>query len=54
VIDEYNKGDSTERADREQSGINQHGGKRKLDNKRDEVAEKKWGDRGIKPPKDEE
>lgn len=53
VIGEYvKKGDREQRANNEQNGINENGGKDNLDNKRDEVAEKKWDDRGIKPPEE--
>ena len=52
TIGEYDKGDKGGRANSEQNGINEQGGKGQLDNKRDEVSEKKWGDRGIKPPEE--
>ena len=52
VIGEYDKGDKEGRANNEQNGINEQGGKSNLDNKRDEVAEKKWGNREIKPPEE--
>jgi hypothetical protein len=50
VIGEYKKGDREARGNAEQTGMNDNGGKDKLDNKRNEVAEKKWPRRGIKPP----
>ena len=34
------------------TAINENGGKKKLDNKRDEVAEDKWKELGIDPPKE--
>jgi hypothetical protein len=52
VIGEYNKGDKDGRRNAEQNGMNEQGGKGKLDNKRNEVDQKKWGDRGIKPPEE--
>ncbi|MES2320502.1 MAG: RHS repeat-associated core domain-containing protein [Pseudomonadota bacterium] len=52
TIGEYDKGDSEGRGNAEQNGMNEQGGKGQLDNRRDEVSEKKWGDRGIKPPEE--
>ena len=54
IIDEYQKGDRDGRRNAEQKGINNNGGKGALDNKRDEVAGSKWGERGINSPKDKE
>jgi RHS repeat-associated protein len=51
TIGEYTKGDKEGRRTAEQKGINQNGGKRKLDNKRDEVKESKWEEKKIEPPK---
>jgi RHS repeat-associated protein len=51
-IGEYDKGGKDGRANSEQNGMNEHGGKGELDNKRNEVDQKKWGDRGIKPPEE--
>jgi hypothetical protein len=50
VVGTYDKGDKQGRRNAEQQAINDRGGKDKLDNKRNEVAPKDWGDRGIKPP----
>jgi len=50
VIGEYDKGDRKGRQDAEQKGMNDKGGKDKLDNGRNEVDPKKWKDRGIQPP----
>lgn len=52
VIGEYKKGDRDGRRNAEQIGINEQGGKSELDNKRNEVDQKKWGDRGIEPPEE--
>jgi uncharacterized protein RhaS with RHS repeats len=49
-IGSYEKGDRIGRQNKEQQAINDRGGKEKLDNKRNEVSEKKWGERGIRPP----
>jgi len=51
-VDSYKKGDHSDRQNKEQKAINDRGGKDKLDNKRNEVAPKKWEDRKIDPPKD--
>jgi RHS repeat-associated protein len=50
VVGAYDKGDKQGRRNAEQQAINDRGGKDKLDNKRNEVVPKEWGDRGIKPP----
>ncbi len=50
VVDTYDKGDKQGRRNAEQQSMNDRGGVDKLDNKRNEVAPKDWGDRGIKPP----
>lgn len=34
--------------------MNDRGGKGNLDNKRDEIAEKKWKDKKVEPPKKED
>ena len=51
IIDTYPKGDRDERRKREQQSMNDRGGVDKLDNKRNEVRESKWEDKGITPPK---
>jgi RHS repeat-associated protein len=50
VIDTYDKSNRDERRQKEQRAINNHGGVRKLDNKRNEVAQKHWGRNNIPPP----
>jgi len=50
-IGSYPKGDKAARKKAEQRGINQNGGKKELDNKRDEIQRKKWKNNGIDPPK---
>lgn len=49
-VDAYKKGDRTDRQEKEQKAINDRGGRDSLDNKRNEIAESKWPDRGIEPP----
>jgi RHS repeat-associated protein len=49
TIGKYKKGDRTDRGNNEPKGMNDRGGKDKLDNKRNEVAESKWPDRNIDP-----
>lgn len=51
IVGSYPKGDKRAGAEAEQQEINNRGGVGNLDNKRNEIAEKKWGDRGVKPPK---
>jgi RHS repeat-associated protein len=51
VIDSYPKGDREERRTKEQRAINDRGGVENLDNRRNEIAPKKWPDYGIDPPK---
>jgi RHS repeat-associated protein len=53
VIGDYPKGDKEARGNAEQKGMNDRGGVKDLDNKRNEVAPKNWPDRGIKPPNEE-
>jgi hypothetical protein len=47
--DAYKKGDRTDRQEKEQKAISE-GRRDSLDNKRNEIAESKWPDRGIEPP----
>jgi len=49
-VDSYKKGDRTDRQNKEQKAMNDRGGKDGLDNKRNEVAPKRWQERGIDPP----
>ncbi len=48
----YPKADRAARQEADQKAMNERGGKDKLDNKRNEVAEKKWADRKIDPPQE--
>ncbi|MEO7251283.1 MAG: Ig-like domain-containing protein [Arenimonas sp.] len=50
TVGKYPKGDRGARQEAEQKAMNERGGKAKLDNKRNEIAPKKWNDRGIDPP----
>lgn len=50
VIDTYPKGNREERRRKEQQAINDKGGVDSLDNRRNEVAEKKWEGKNISPP----
>jgi uncharacterized protein RhaS with RHS repeats len=50
TVGKYRKGDRPGRGNAEQNRMNEKGGKGELDNKRDEVHNSKWKDRGIKPP----
>ncbi len=50
VIDTYTIGDLDERRRKEQQAINDKGGLAELDNLRNEIAEKKWDKKGVKPP----
>lgn len=50
VVGTYPKGDRVARRAREQRAINDRGGVDKLDNRRNEVAPKKWPTMGITPP----
>lgn len=50
VVDTYPKGDRDARRAKEQQAINDRGGVDKLDNKRNEVAPKKWPSMGVTPP----
>jgi RHS repeat-associated protein len=50
IIDSYPKGDRRQRRQKEQQAINDRGGVDGLDNRRNEVAEKKWDDYGVRPP----
>jgi hypothetical protein len=54
VVDTYPKGDRDERRRKEQQAINDHGGRGKLDNKRDEIDKRKWEKKKVEPPKNEE
>jgi hypothetical protein len=46
----FPKGDRRQRRQKEQQAINDRGGVDGLDNRRNEVAEKKWDDYGVRPP----
>ncbi len=50
VIDTYNKADKDERRRKEQQAINDLGGVENLDNRRNEISETKWDEKGVKPP----
>jgi RHS repeat-associated protein len=50
VIDTYPKGDREARRAKEQKAMNDRGGVRELDNKRNEIAPHRWPSYGIKPP----
>lgn len=47
IIGTYPIGDKQARRVAEQKGMNAEGGKDKLDNRRNEIAEKYWGKNGI-------
>ena len=47
VIGNYPANDRNARRVAEQNAINSNGGISRLDNKRNEIAEKKWGDKGV-------
>jgi RHS repeat-associated protein len=51
VVDTYEKGDRDTRRAKEQKAINDRGGVDKLDNRRNEIAPKKWPEFGVDPPK---
>jgi RHS repeat-associated protein len=51
VVDTYPKGDRDARRTKEQKAINDRGGINELDNRRNEIAPRKWPDYGINPPK---
>jgi hypothetical protein len=50
IIDRYPKGDRGTRRAKEQQAINDRGGVEKLDNKRNEVAPRRWPEYGVTPP----
>lgn len=50
VVDTYPKGDRDVRRAKEQQAINDRGGIGNLDNKRNEVAPRKWPNMGITEP----
>ncbi len=50
VIDTYPIGDREERRRKEQQAINDKGGLSETDNRRNEIRETKWGNKGVKPP----
>jgi hypothetical protein len=50
VVDTYPKGDRDARRAKEQQAMNDRGGVDKLDNKRNEVAPKKWPSMRVTPP----
>jgi RHS repeat-associated protein len=50
VIDTYQIGDREERRRKEQQAINDKGGVSETDNKRNEIRETKWGEKGVEPP----
>jgi hypothetical protein len=50
VVDTYPIGDRDERRRKEQQAINDRGGVDSLDNRRNEIAPKKWPGKGVLPP----
>ncbi|MCW8879396.1 MAG: RHS domain-containing protein [Kangiellaceae bacterium] len=52
-IGKYPKGDRDARRKAEQEAMNERGGVDNLDNKRNEVKEKDWEKKGIKPPQEQ-
>ena len=50
VVDTYPKGDRDERRRKEQQAINDRGGVDSLDNRRNEIAPRKWPSKGVQPP----
>jgi RHS repeat-associated protein len=50
IVDHYPKGDRDTRRRKEQQAINDRGGVENLDNKRNEIAPKKWDATGVSPP----
>ncbi|HTV84873.1 MAG TPA: RHS repeat-associated core domain-containing protein [Dyella sp.] len=51
VIDTYDKSNKQERRQKEQQAINNSGGVNHLDNRRNEIAPKKWSQNNIQPPR---
>lgn len=47
IIGFYKKGDTDGARVSEQNQMNAHGGVKKLDNKRNEIAERKWASKGV-------
>jgi hypothetical protein len=50
VTDTYPIGDREERRRKEQQAINDKGGLSETVNRRNEIRETKWGNKGVKPP----
>jgi RHS repeat-associated protein len=50
VIDTYPIGDREDRRRKEQQAINDKGGLSETDNKRNEIRDTKWGEKGVEPP----
>jgi RHS repeat-associated protein len=50
IVGAYPKGDREARQNAEQQAINDRGGRDALDNRRNEVRESRWEQRGINPP----
>lgn len=50
VINTYPVGDREERRKKEQQAINDKGGLSETDNRRNEIRETKWGEKGVTPP----
>jgi len=50
VVARYPKGDPKAGSEAEQREMNKRGGKANLDNKRDEIKQSKWKERGVAPP----
>lgn len=50
IVDRYPRGDRDARRTKEQQAMNDRGGVDKLDNRRNEIAPKKWNDKGVKSP----
>jgi RHS repeat-associated protein len=49
VVDTYNPNNPLEGRVKEQNAMNKEGGINNLDNKRNEIAERKWGQNGVEP-----
>jgi RHS repeat-associated protein len=50
IVGTYPKGDTAARRKAEQQAINDNGGVKYLDNKRNEINQKDWGKSGVRPP----
>ncbi|WP_139942959.1 hypothetical protein [Fulvimonas soli] len=53
ILDKYPKVNRDVGRTKEQDHINKREGVGNLDNKRDEIRQSKWKERGIEPPKEE-